>query len=321
MRSSSSWTSVSSKSTRTEDGEPRYRLLPTIGAYARERLEAEGEAADTERRHEAALLAAARRTRGLVGEKQIEALARDANELHLVFARLATSGRTEDALALAIDLAPLWSDRGLFQGPGTAFSELVDAAESRDDGIAVEVKARALLWWARLAVHRQSPSRDRDAIRRRLARGVELARLCGDRELLLFALDALVAAVFVTGDMAGATAATVEGLPLAIALGDRSAQTRFEYRAAILARATGDLPSAAALAGSALAKAIEDGDLRSTMYATFILAALPSETPGMPDGVPTFEGLLGSARRAGDRGASALLLARIAAIKFDGGEI
>ena len=41
----------------------------------------------------------------------------------------------------------------------------------------------------------------------------------------------------------------------------------------------------------------------------------------MPEGVPTFEGLLESASRAGDRGASALLLARIAAIRLAGGDM
>jgi predicted ATPase/DNA-binding CsgD family transcriptional regulator len=303
------------------DGEPRYRLLPTIAAFARERLDASGETGATEARHEVALLTAARRTHGLAGQKRIDALARDANELHQVFARLATQGRTQDALELACDLAPLWSVRGLFQGPGTAFSELVGSTESQHADIAVDVTARALLWWATLAVHRPSPTHDRDAIRRRIGRGVALARQSGDPELLLFALDAVVAAIFVTGDMAGAAAATVEGLPLAIVRGDRPAQTRFEYRAAILARAVGDLPRAAALAGSALARAIEDGDLRSSMYATFLLTALPPETPGMPSGVPTLEGLLESADRAGDRGAVALLLARIAAIKLDQGDI
>jgi predicted ATPase/DNA-binding CsgD family transcriptional regulator len=301
------------------DGEPRYRLLPTIASYARERLESEAEASDAERRHEDTIRAAARQSRGLSRRKQVDVLARDANELHLVFARLVAQGRPKDALELACDLAPLWFVRGLFEGPGAAFAELVDAAERED--LASNVMSRALLWWASLAVHRATPAKDRVAIRRRLARGLELARAADDPALLLFALNAVVEAVFVTGDMAGVAAATGEGLLLASKLADRSAEARFEYRAAIFALAGGDAARAATLAGSALAKTIEDGDLRSTMYATFILRGLPPGTPGMPDGVPTLEGLLDSAIKADEQALSVLLHARIAAMKLDIGDI
>ena len=156
--------------------------------------------------------------------------------------------------------------RGLFQGPGTVFGELLDTVARSNGGVDEAIEARAMVWWAILAVHAPSPARDREVIRRRLARGLELARTLDDPALLLFALNAVVVAVFVTGDMAGAASATAEGLALATATGDRSALARFEYRAAILARATGDDARAAALAGAALTKTIEDGDLRSTYY-------------------------------------------------------
>ena len=141
------------------DGEPRYRLLPTIAAYAREQLEIEGEADVAERRREAVLRSAARKTRTLVGRKQVDALARDASELQALFAWLATDGRAAAALELASDLAPLWSKRGLFQGPGTVFARLLDQAERSDEGIPAEIEARAMVWSASLAVHAPSPAR------------------------------------------------------------------------------------------------------------------------------------------------------------------
>ena len=162
---------------------------------------------------------------------------------------------------------------------------------------------------------------ERDAIRRRLARGLDLARAVDDPALLLSALDAVVVAVFVTGDMAGAAAATWEGLAIATAIGDRSAQARFEYRAAIVAHAMGDDARAAALAGAALTKTIEDGDLRATYYTTVVLMSMAPGTPGMPTGIPTLEGIFRSAERAGDRALSALVLARVTALKLEAGEI
>ena len=246
------------------DGEPRYRLLPTIAAYAREQLESEGEADAAESRREAILRSAARKTRTLAGRKQVDALARDAGELQALFARLATDGRTADALELASDLAPLWSRRGLFQGPGTTFARLLDVAEQSDEGISPEIEARAMVWWASLAVHAPSPARDREAIRRRLARGLELAR--DSRRS-----GPLVVLGWTRWWWRSSSPATWrEPRPrprrawrIATAIGDRSAQARFEYRAAIVARAMGDDARAAALAGAALTKTIEDGDLRA----------------------------------------------------------
>ena len=304
------------------DGEPRYRLLPTIAAYAREQLESEGEADAAESRREAVLRSTARKTRTLVGRKQVDALARDAGELQVLFAKLATDGRTADALELASDLAPLWSVRGLFQGPGTVFAELLDTVARSNEGVDEAIEARAMVWWAILAVHAPSPARDRDVIRRRLGRGLELARTLDDPALLLFALNAVVVAVFVTGDMAGAAAATAEGLALATATGDRSAQARFGYRAAIVARATGDDARAAALAGAALTKTIEDGDLRADVLHHRRAHGDGARDAGDAHRHPDARGHL-PIRRAGGGSSPQRrsLLARLTAVKLEAGEI
>ena len=304
-----------------DDGEPGYRLLPTIAAFARERLEEAGEADTAARRHESVLRTAARKTRGLDQKRQVDALGRDANELHALFLGLAAEGRIAAALDLASDLGRLWKVRGLYESPGSTFGALLDDVERAHVDVPAEIEARAMIWWASLAVHRPTPARHREAIRRRLARGLELARALGDPALLLFALDEVVAAVFVTGDMAGVAAATAEGLGLARAAGDRSATMRFEYRAAIFALAAGDAARAAALAGSALGTAIEDGDVRSAYYTTAVIMGIPPGTPGMPTRVPSLEGLLESAERAGEPALCALILARIAAVRLEVGEI
>ena len=195
------------------DGEPRYRLLPTIAAYAREQLESEGEADAAESRREAVLRSAARKTRTLAGRKQVDALARDAGELQVLFARLGDGwsdrrrprARQRPGSALVGARAVPGSGHGLRGAPG--HGRAVEQGRRREDrgagdGVVGDSRGPRALARARSRGDPTAPWPRRWNSPRRL----------DDPALLLFALNAVVVAVFVTGDMAGAAAATAEGL-------------------------------------------------------------------------------------------------------------
>ena len=147
------------------DGEPRYRLLPTVGDFACEQLDSAGELDRVQRRHDAAFIVAARRTTALAEGPQLRALEQDAADLHAVFSRSVAEHRVADALELAAALAPLWQRRGLFAGPRAAFEralDTVDASRGGDEAHAAHAigpatHARALLWWIRLCNEGSAP--------------------------------------------------------------------------------------------------------------------------------------------------------------------
>ena len=197
------------------DGEPRYRLLPTIAAFAREQLAAAGEAVPVAARHATTFQAAAAATRGLADRPRLAALGRDAIELHAAFGRLVDDGDGSAALRLAADLAPLWLRTGFFEGTRRAFEDTLDAAELPGSPVPPEVRAGAGLWWTQLVMAQPTSARDRNLVARRLDGAIQVARDLGDERLLLAALDGVVLAVFITGDLVGAAAATAEGLALA----------------------------------------------------------------------------------------------------------
>ena len=294
------------------EGEPRYRLLPTIAAFAHERLTEAGEAAAIAGRHATTFQAAAAATRALADRPRLLALGRDALELQAAFGRFVDDGDASAALRLAADLAPLWLRTGLFQGTRQAFESMLEAAERPGSPVPPDTRARAALWWTRLVIEQPASARDRALVVRRLDGATQVAREAGDKHLLLDALDDIVLAVFITGDLAGAAAATAEGLALATELGDRAARTRFEYRTAMVAAGAGDLAGAASWAGRALEQAMLDGDLSSTIRATMLLDLLPPGVPGVPSRVPGFEALLEAARAAEDHANEFLLYPRLA---------
>ena len=299
---------------RRSDGEPRFRLHPTVAAYGLERLAAEDDEPAVRRRYASAVLAVARATRALPHRRRVEALAEASTELHAVFARLAAGANpsdADDALTLASDLSPLWAQRGLFQGPGSVLEALLGAAESGAIAVTPGTLARAQLWWTRLVIHGASLSEHRAAVVARLARGVTAARATGDDTLLLFALDCVVWAVFVTGDMQTTSAAVAEGLPLAERLGDRPAARRYAYCTAMLANLAGETATALRYAGPALEGALHDRDLLDTIRVCSMLWVVPPGTPGLPRSIPSAEALLHACIDAGEVAEASLLYATL----------
>jgi predicted ATPase len=166
------------------DGTARYRLLETLRAYARERLEARGEAAAGRRRHADHYLALAEQAApGLRGSQQVAWLDRLEGEhanLRLALAWLAERAErgeqqaAEAALRLGAALTEFWVIRCHVAQAWEWLGRLL----ALPSAARTAARARALAGAAGIAYWR----RDRPAARRLAAEGLALAQAVGDVE-------------------------------------------------------------------------------------------------------------------------------------------
>lgn len=100
--------------------DPRFTMLQTIGDFARERLEASGEAADVERRHTAFFRRLAEEALGPAGDQDrktwfdrrvMDRLEADLDNLRAAIERAVRGGEPEHALAIAAVLRYFWLQR------------------------------------------------------------------------------------------------------------------------------------------------------------------------------------------------------------------
>ncbi len=291
-------------------GGPRYRLLPTVAEFARERLEAAGEVDLVAERHVTWFLALARPAVGLAGDAQAGTLVEYRNDLRRALGRLVTTGDVARALELAADLGPLWHQQGLFGQARRWFDDLLAAVP--EDNAPVEVRARALLWGAILAGDQPSGPDVGLVTRERLNAGLALARETGSDPLLVLALWASVRTVFVTRDLAGAAAAAAEGLAAARRIGDSGWESRFLSLVGMAAQQAGDLPTAARLGTEALDAALRTTDRSALIPAGLLLHSIPPEVAPLPAAMPSLEALLALSRSLGDTVSESHFLARLA---------
>jgi predicted ATPase/class 3 adenylate cyclase len=93
------------------DGEPRFSMLETIRAYALERLEASGEAAEIRRRHAAHFLAVAERIESdwRTGEVDLLLLDQDHDNFRAALTELLARDDREQFVRLVYGLLPFWT--------------------------------------------------------------------------------------------------------------------------------------------------------------------------------------------------------------------
>ena len=288
----------------------RYRLLPTIREFAREQLADSGELLAITERHVDWFVRVAAETRELDDEPQLAALVSVRDNLHGVLGRLVARHDLVRGLALAADLAPVWWQQGYFEDAERWLERLLE--EAANDELMDEAHARALFWAVLFDAYQRFAPERRARVVDRLARGRAIANSVGSVPVRLFGLRTEATAIFVTHDLPGATIAVREGLALAAASGDEIWQTRFENLAAMAAQQAGDVATAAVLGSSALERARRRHDRVSIVWAALLLHGLPPGTPGLPEALPPYEGLLEIAREAGDLEGEAVLLARLA---------
>jgi predicted ATPase/class 3 adenylate cyclase len=134
-------------------GEPRFVMLETIHEYAREKLQASGEAEETRRLHAEYFLAVAEEAEPeLSGAEQVASLELLEAEHDNFRAALSWSleKEPETALRLAVALARFWEKRSYF----SEGSRWIKAALSRSDHTDGSVRARALSEAGTFAWHR-----------------------------------------------------------------------------------------------------------------------------------------------------------------------
>ena len=297
----------------------RFRLLPTIAEFARERLEAAGELETIRERYADRYLQQAARTRDLPERARVVALEPERDNLHAVLARLVEQHDGVRGLALAADLAPLWERHGYF-GATRAWMERLLAWADRAD-VPAEIHARALLWSTLLEVESDAATDRRAEISRRVERGLALARAGDSDSTTLLALWAAVNSVFVTRDVVAAATAAREGLALARASGKDEWVANFGYMTAMGAQQAGDDVAAARLGVVALEQARAGGHTGAFVRVGWLLLCLPHRTVGLPSDLPTLADLLAVATASGDVAAQTWLQGGTAVTRMAAGDI
>ncbi len=248
------------------DGEPRFGMLETIREYARECLEASGEAEATRRRHAAHFLALAERAEpGLRGPDQcawLDRLEREHDNLRAALRWAADSGAGETEARLAGALRWFWYTRGHF-GEGRAWLEGALAA----CGVSPPARARALAGDGILA-WRQGEYGDAEAC---LREAVGLARVLGDDAGEAFALHHLAHVWEARGATGEATRLLAESLALSRAAGDRWGRILTLNCLGAAYHRDGDPGRAVPLLEEALARSRADGDLHGEANALRLL--------------------------------------------------
>jgi predicted ATPase/transcriptional regulator with XRE-family HTH domain len=131
------------------EGERRFSILETVREYAREQLEAAGEAALIEHRHLAWFLGLVESVRPLEpSAEQIDRLALDLDNLRAALRCGIRTGQVELALRLGVGLYPLWYTRGLYTEGCAWLAELLALPGA---GVATALRAQALAWAGHLA--------------------------------------------------------------------------------------------------------------------------------------------------------------------------
>ncbi|SOD94449.1 ATP-binding protein [Blastococcus haudaquaticus] len=242
--------------TDTGEGEPRFRMLELVRAFAAERLRERGEESATRERlavHLAKVSAAA--ADGLVGSEGALWAARleaEAPDLLAALRWSVAADRADLAVGLAAPLARWWWARGLLGTMG----QIADATADLPSATRLDAAAAGRLLWARgatrIALGRleeaaplfdallagarsggdpwllghaltgsaMTRSPDDPQLPALLAEGVAELRRSGDTWSVVYGLVPLGDVALLSGDVAGAVAAHEEGLRLARGIGD-----------------------------------------------------------------------------------------------------
>ena len=299
-----------------ESGAPRFALLETIREYAREQLEASGEAPTIQGAHAAYYLALAERAEPeLRGPDQVQWLGRLRAEHHNLQAALGwarDAGEVEVGLRLAGALCQYWNTGGYFGEGRTWIEELLALAGSgAGTAVTVNTRAKVLLGAAVLLTSQGDPQRLDAYLEESLALRRQLADRAGIAEVLVrFGRELIL-----RGDTVRATELLDEGLALYGELGDRRGIAEALEQLAFLARDRGDYARAMAMHEEALVLHREVGDLRGIAYALLNLAVMASSVQQVyPRAIALYEEALTISRSLGNQQMIASVLNNLADI-------
>ncbi len=299
-----------------KSGVPRFALLETIREYAREQLEASGEAPTIQGAHAAYYLGQAERAEPeLRGPDQVQWMGRLRTEHHNLQAALGwarDAGEVEVGLRLAGALCQYWNTGGYFGEGRTWIEELLTlAGPGAGSAVSASTRAKALLGAAVLLTSQGDPQRLDAYLEESLALRRQLADRAGIAEVLVrFGRELIL-----RGDMVRATELLDEGLALYGELGDQRGIAEALEQLAFLARDRGDYARAMAMHEEALVLHREVGDLRGIAYALLNLAVMASSVQqDYPRAIVSYEEALTISRSLGNQQTIASVLNNLADI-------
>jgi predicted ATPase/class 3 adenylate cyclase len=197
-------------------GESRFVMLETIHDYARELLDASGEASDLRRRHAEYFRVLADRAgallRGSEQQRWIDILTAEQDNLRGALTFLLETERFAEAQAVAAALAMFWEAGGQFREADEWFTSVL----ADHDGHSSPSRAAALFWAGRLAIFRAEWERARSL----LAEAVLSAQTIGEPLIEALALGKSGWVRVETGDVGGGISEVERALALARETGD-----------------------------------------------------------------------------------------------------
>lgn len=259
------------------EAEPRLMMLEVVREYARERLEAGGEAAAVRERHTGYFADLAEKAEpALMGPEHapwLQRLEREHDNLREALARAREAGDTGTGLRLVGALSWFWWLRG-YLTEGRRWSEgfLSEDAAKGQSGRG-PLRARALYGAGQLAFGQGDLPRAVELFEESLA----LFRELGDEGGAAPVLAELGQAARARGDHGRAESLSEEGLALSRRLGDRMNAAVSLSTLGHVARRRGDHERAAALHQESLTLFREVGDERGAAYALANLGILARE--------------------------------------------
>ncbi len=291
------------------DGEPRFRMLETIRAYATEQLAAHAETEAARHAHATFFAALA----GTVAAHQIgpdrgQWLDRLEADLDNVRAALtwaidtADPAATDLALRLAAGSGPYWMNRGLIR-EGTDWLQRVT---SRAGG-APHLRAAALRW---LGLHERIAG-DPDRAEVHLTEALACSRQAADPTLTVLALLNLGMLASDRSDYDRGDALLNEALPIAQSAGNLRGEALIFQNLAVAAERRGDLARSIDLDVRALARFREIGDSFSVAISLLNLGLVDYKAGDFPSAIAYLEESLAGFRALGDRTYAAIALARV----------
>jgi predicted ATPase/DNA-binding SARP family transcriptional activator len=286
--------------------DPRFGMLETIHEYARDKLEASGLRANTERRHAAFFLSLAQAAepylRGNPGS-WVSRLQVEQDNIRAALDRLAVLGDGEAEARLAGHLWRFWYLGGhLAEGR----RRLEHALEVHADP--TPARARALIGAAVMAVN----TRDLAVARERAAEGLALHRSMGDAWGAAYCLYMLGAVARGEGDYEMARTVQVEALSAFRALGDDHSALLVSRNLAGALEDLGDLDGARLLYQDNLRRARLDHNGRLEASSLGALATLAFDDGRVADALWMLRESLRLHRELADRLDTAVDLARAA---------
>jgi predicted ATPase/DNA-binding SARP family transcriptional activator/DNA-binding CsgD family transcriptional regulator len=296
----------------TEDDEVRYRMLEPIRQYARERLEASGNADELRGRHAAYFLTVAEAAEPeLVGPQQrwwLDRLERDHDNLR---AALGWSLGRRDVMALRLGgaLARFWYTRG-YLSEGRRWLEEGLVAGRGAASAPLQAKVLEEVGWLAEALG------DFEQASAAYEERLSIYRKLGDKEGIAKSLGNLGVLALYRGDYGRAVGLLEESLAVLRELGNKRDIARVLTGLGILALSRCDHARAAALFGEALSLVRKVGDVRS-MALSLNNLGFATLLSGDPERATTlFEEALARNREVGDTHsmASSLIYLGLAAL-------